>query len=266
MLNIIVGIDLATKTTGFCINILDQSTSYGFIDKSILGIVENDGFSIEKIQDYYFNFVKEIIKRVEGYTTLKSYEEYTIKVGIEISNIKSPLLAMKFNFLGGMIVGIFLRNFNKVEFKTFNANEWFQFLAQDLKINNWTHLERQERKKITMDWVSNLLNYKIDSDDKADAFAIAYFYDKCKDTINRHNFTQKNRMHFKNKILTKTKQIQNYNKEINKYLNEINEIKMKGQVSKIQERTKKKLEHLEQKLQATIINKKVLQNEKKENK
>lgn len=259
MESIYIGIDLATLKTGFAfVNHNDK--------KIATWVVENKKFTFSNVKDIYQNFkenfIDKISQEIDG-----DFKRYFFKIGIEVSNFNSQELAIKFNFLAGMLVNFCIQFFPNCQIKIFNANEWFYYLAQILFITQWTSLEREERKKTSINFATTVINRflgekRILTDDEADAFCIAYFFDKCKDTFEKNEFVRNNTKQFKQKAKSKRARLFEYDKKINKCLNEINNIQIKAQTSKILEKTKIRLKNLEDEILKLKKEKRDLQNEK----
>lgn len=220
-----IGIDLATRKTGYAILIENNIIKYG-----VININQTD------IKKSFFEEIKKTI-----ISELEKLEENKVMVGIELSTHGNVLLQKKFAILAGMLISILFESKKNIEIKLFDSNEWFKFVTKDI-----TFLERKERKEISIKNIINLFNLNL-TDDEADAINIAYFLENCRDfenikmdTINKLKQKKKEKLDRKKTEIKKLKSKLEYEKYANK-LAIMNKKPTKTQIEKL-ERLKKEYE------------------------
>lgn len=173
---IYIGIDLSTNLTG--VNVINHNKKQLFwMEYDFQGFKELDRESYLNIRDFFTKLMNGIAEWE------KNYHEKEFKVIIEVGNFSNAKLNQRFSKLAGIISWLFFEKFNHfmVTVKECNANEWFRHFNKDfVKESSWTKLSREQRKKLSVDHY-NKVNYfqPTNSDNVADSYWIAYYFDKC---------------------------------------------------------------------------------------
>lgn len=178
-----VSIDLAIRSSGYWVweqekDLTWKPVKFGVIK---LGPWRNESWYYKNI----FNEFNAIIKRHYNLGIHHICNELIF----ELANFSNPLNTQRMSMIGGVVIGALAPNLEKI--KVVNANDWFKhFNDEYLHIKDWTHLERKERKKLSIEKFKeenfikeNLSKYldKIDEEtlsDIADAYWLGKYYDK----------------------------------------------------------------------------------------
>ncbi len=187
-----IAFDIATKNIGFCLMDGDNH--------KVATIKIN--YDENNLDDLYNQLSFNIRKLIN--TPL----DIDLLVGLEVSNFKNPKSTQRFSLLAGMIVAILkqlwkYRN-NVLEFKLFNSNQWQHLIGCK------TTDQREIRKQKAKDFVYKITGVKLESEDEADAFCIAYHLEQLNSTQDISIITKKNkaqRANNKAKIAQLNKQI-----------------------------------------------------------
>lgn len=185
MKKIYIGIDLATKMTGFSVVAKNPEISSYLFHKTGEIMFADWPVDITGIK-YYQQRVALLIKRIRDILTwnIFEYNPVPIEISMELSNFSNPKLTQRFAKVAGIIETQFLKeNYANdiVAIKYFNANEWFKYFAKNLGISNYVDLSREERKKLSINEYAKRFNIK-KSDNETDAFWIAYYSELCVST------------------------------------------------------------------------------------
>lgn len=167
------------------------------------GIVEIDSFSYTV--STFKKLMEKLLTEVKFDFKLKGIEVY-----FEVSNFQNAKLTNRFHFITGIILTALERTSfcgnvaELLDFKIFNANEWFPHLIKehypDLSTRALNTFERKERKQMSVAAFNKEHNIHVESDDIADAYFIWKYGDICKTTEQLKELTKKRKKEIKKHV------------------------------------------------------------------
>ena len=228
MTNYYIGIDLATNTGIVCLKKEGEHVIKVICSKVVKVYDKNNMKWTCRTINSLINSIKMLIYRDCCDQTIQ------LKIGIELTHY-SYKAGMLFNRLIGMFEQSIYYIFKDflVEIKEIEANEWHKKVLNTYTNDN---IKRLSIEYANQTLINNCYNYfKIEDDNIADAFNIAYNYDILDSTQQKHNEVVNKRKAIKNKehklnLLRKRLNLWN-EKQLKKHsktnLKKINEIKQK---------------------------------------
>lgn len=183
-----IAIDLAIRKSG--IVLLDEHKKLIYYDWVELPKWENN-------VSYTLTIFSEWKDKISRIKEIILERNCNIELIVELANFNNALHTQRMSLIMGMVLAIIYNNIRMLPTKITNANGWFEFFNKDFfQIKTWTKLSRTERKKMSInafktqlqkqelfykDFRKHLASLKDKHEyvsDIADAFWMAYYYDK----------------------------------------------------------------------------------------
>lgn len=183
-----IAIDLAIRKSG--IVLLDEHKKLIYYDWVELPKWENN-------VSYTLTIFSEWKDKISRIKEIILERNCNIELIVELANFNNALHTQRMSLIMGMVLAIIYNNVRMLPTKITNANGWFEFFNKDFfQIKTWTKLSRTERKKMSInafktqlqkqelfykDFRKHLASLKDKHEyvsDIADAFWMAYYYDK----------------------------------------------------------------------------------------
>lgn len=253
---LIVGIDLATKSSGVCLLVKDLENKKPVYYQMFTVITPSFNMSnIDAVIERYSIIPEAVSAFVNKYQLLN----LPIHFYVELSNFGNNAITNAFHFLAGVLYVVLNKKLTTNYFKFFNSEQWFKSLCyhqkqqgvisylrdKNKKILNWQNWNSATRasRKATALAFCKMFGLKPYNEDEADAFAIAYFGDVCTNTIELYNQNKTLKKIFKQQKITKEKNIINIQKEIIKIKEALLEYRNRDKLTIKQEQKKNLLEN-----------------------